>query len=106
MDSVLNVEAQRLSDLSRQVLEAENRRKGAQAVYLTAKNSTDVLSIPEVQKSGRITNIQERISALKERKSTLEVTYTKEWPEVKRQKPLSSASRRSWKNLPPKPSPC
>ncbi len=84
MDSVLNVEAQRLSDLSRQVLEAENRRKAAQAVYLSAKNSTDPLSIPEVQKSSRITNIQERISALKEKKSALEVTYTKEWPEVKK----------------------
>ena len=84
MDSVLNVEAQRLSDLSRQVLEAENRRKAAQAVYLSAKNSTEPLSIPEVQKSSRITNIQERISALKEKKSALEVTYTKEWPEVKK----------------------
>ena len=84
MDSVLNVEAQRLSELSRQVLEAENRRKGAQAIYLSAKNSSDPLSIPEVQKSSRITNIQERISGLKERKSALEVTYTKEWPEVKK----------------------
>src|SRR5215212_8397017 len=84
MDSSLNVEAQRLSDLSRQVLEAENQRKNAEAIYLTAKNSPDVLSIPEVLKSARITSIQERISAHKERKAALEVTYTKEWPEVKR----------------------
>src|SRR5215204_4570610 len=84
MDSALNVEAQRLSDLSRQVLEAENLRKNAQAIYVSAKNSTDVFSIPEVQKSERIKNIQERISALKERKAILEVTYTKEWPEVRK----------------------
>ena len=84
MDSVLNVEAQRLSDLSKQILEAENRRKAAQAVYLSAKNSTDILTIPEVLKSPRITGIQERLSALKERKAALEVTYTKEWPEVKK----------------------
>ena len=84
MDSSLNVEAQRLSELSRQVLEAENRRKNAQAIYVSAKNSTDVFSIPEVRKSARITSIEERISQLKERKAALEVTYTKEWPEVKK----------------------
>jgi polysaccharide biosynthesis transport protein len=84
MDSSLNVEAQRLADLSRQVLEAENRRKNAQAVYLSAKNSTDLFTIPEVQKSERIRGLQERISELKEKKAALEVTYTKEWPEVKK----------------------
>jgi polysaccharide biosynthesis transport protein len=84
MDSALNVEAQRLADLSRQVLEAENRRKNAQAVYLSAKNSSDLFTIPEVQKSERIRGLQERISELKEKKAALEVTYTKEWPEVKK----------------------
>jgi len=84
MDSVLNVEAQRLSDLSKQILDAENRRKAAQAIYLSAKNSPDILTIPEVLKSPRITGIQERLSALEERKAALEVTYTKEWPEVKK----------------------
>jgi polysaccharide biosynthesis transport protein len=83
-DPNLNVEAQRLSDLSKQVLEAENDRKEAQAVYLSAKATKDVFSIPEVQKSARIAALQERISQLKEKKATLEVTYTKEWPEVKK----------------------
>ncbi len=91
MDSNLNVEAQRLADLSKQILTAENQRRSAQAIYLSAKNSPDVLSIPEVLKSARITSIQERISAHKERKAALEVTYTKEWPEVKR---AESAIRR------------
>jgi capsular exopolysaccharide synthesis family protein len=84
MDSALNVEGQRLADISRQLLEAENQRKSAQAVYLSAKNSTDPFSIPEVRKSDRINNIQTRISQLKEKKAALEVTYTKEWPEVKK----------------------
>ena len=83
-DSALNVEAQRLSDLSRQLLEAENRRKNAQAVYVNAKGSTEPLSIPEVQKSERIRSLQERLSELREKKAALEVTYTKEWPEVKK----------------------
>ena len=80
----LNVEGQRLADISKQLLEAENLRKNAQAIYLSAKNSTDPFSIPEVRKSERISNIEARISQLKERKAALEVTYTKEWPEVKR----------------------
>jgi succinoglycan biosynthesis transport protein ExoP len=84
MDRTLNVEAQRLADLSRQVLDAENQRKNAQAIYASAKNSADFYSIPEVQKSERITNIQERISQLKEKNAALLVTYTKEWPEVKK----------------------
>jgi len=83
-DMTLNVEAQRLADLSKQVLEAENQRKEAHAVYLSAKATKDVFSIPEVQKSNRITAIQERISGLEEKKAALEVTYTREWPEVKK----------------------
>ena len=84
MDSSLNVEGQRLADISRQLLEAENLRKNAQAIYLSAKNAPDPFAIPEVRKSERISNIQARISQLKQAKAALEVTYTKEWPEVKR----------------------
>lgn len=80
----LDTEAQALADLSKQVLQAENDRKEAQAVYLSAKAAKDVFSIPEVQKSTRITALQERISQLEEKKAALEVTYTKEWPEVKK----------------------
>lgn len=83
-DQSLNVEAARLADLSRQVLEAENRRKNAQAVYLSAKATSDIMTIPEVQKSERIGALQDRISGLEEKKAALEITYTKEWPEVKK----------------------
>ncbi|HEV2835528.1 MAG TPA: exopolysaccharide transport family protein, partial [Pyrinomonadaceae bacterium] len=83
-DSILNVQGQRYSDLSKQLLEAENQRKEAQAIYLSAKATQDKFSIPEVQKSTRITALQERISALREKKAALEITYTKEWPEVKK----------------------
>ena len=83
-DPSQNVEVQRLTDLSKQVLEAENLRKEAQAVYLSAKATKDIFSVPEVQKSARIGGLQERISMLEEKKAALEVTYTKEWPEVKK----------------------
>jgi polysaccharide biosynthesis transport protein len=84
LDSSLDVEGARLQDLSKQLLAAEDKRKNAQAIYLSAKNNTDTNSIPEVQKSERISDIQGRISALKEKKAALLVTYTAEWPEVKR----------------------
>ena len=80
----LNVEGQRLGDLSRQVLQAETDRKNAQAIYLNAKNASDIFSVPEVQKSERIIEIQKRISDLREKRAALRVTYTDEWPEVKK----------------------
>ena len=83
-DPALNFQAQRLVDLSKQALEAEKNRKNAEAIYNSAKSSTDPYSIPEVQKSTRITNIQERISQLEEKKAALLAVYTKEWPEVKK----------------------
>jgi capsular exopolysaccharide synthesis family protein len=83
-DSALNVEGQRLGDLSRQLLQAENQRKNAQAVYLSAKNSKDIFSVPEVVKSNRIVEIQQRISELNDKKAALLVIYTPEWPEVKK----------------------
>ena len=84
LDKALDFEGQRLADLSKQILEAEKLRKNAQAIYASAKSSSDPYSIPEVQKSGRITNLQERISALEEKKATLKAVYTDEWPEVKK----------------------
>lgn len=84
VDMTLNVEAQRLADLSRQVLDAENARKNAQAIYLSAKATKDPFSIPEVQKSARITQLQERLSQLEEKKAALLVVYTADWPEVKK----------------------
>ena len=83
MEPTLNVEGQRLSDLSRQLLEAQNDRQNAQAIYESARHSNDLFSIPEVQKSERIINIQGRIAELREKKAALEVKFTKEWPAVK-----------------------
>ena len=84
MDQALNVEAQRLADLSRQLLAAQNDRNSAEAIYKNAAATSDVLSIPEVQKSEVILGLQQRLSALRERKAALKVTYTDEWPEIKK----------------------
>src|SRR6185503_6152249 len=70
-NSNLDVESQRLADLSKQLLEAENLRKTAQAVYESAKNAQDKYSIPEVQRSNRVIALRDRISLLKERREAL-----------------------------------
>lgn len=86
MDKTLDVESQRLADLSGHVLEAQNKRQTAQAVYLSAAANKDPLTVPDVQMSERIGNIQDRISGLEERLAALKVTYTDDWPEVKKVK--------------------
>ena len=83
-DQALDTETQRLVALSNQALEAENKRKIAESVYMSAKANPDLFSIPEVRQSVRINSLQERLSALREKKAAMEVTYTKEWPEVKK----------------------
>jgi capsular exopolysaccharide synthesis family protein len=83
-DPALDVEGQRLADLSRQALAAQDRRHTAEAVYQSAKANTDVMSVPEVQKSERIGKLQDRLSDLEERLAALRTTYKDEWPEVKK----------------------
>lgn len=79
-----NLEAKRLSELSSQLLEAENDRKNLQATYESAKKEPDPFSIPEVQKSDRIAKLRDRVSSLREKRNALLVAYTAEWPEVKK----------------------
>ena len=83
-DSALNVEGQRLVDLTKQLLDSQNKRNTAEAVYKSALNAPDKLSIPEVLKSSRVGAIRDRISLLKERREALKVTYTDKWPEVQK----------------------
>src|SRR5688572_15361448 len=83
-DPTLDVEGQRLADLSRQALAAQDRRQTAQAVYESASENKDVMTVPEVQKSERVGALQDRLSALEERLATLRTTYTDEWPENKK----------------------
>jgi len=95
----LNVEDARASQLSTQLLQAQNDRKTAEAVYNSAKSTTDIYSIPEVQKSGRVGKLRDRLSELKEKRDALLVTYTPEWPEVKKidaaLKPLEDEVKRA-----------
>ena len=83
-NATLDVESQRLSELSKQLLDAEDKRKTAQSLYESALNAPDKYAIPEVQLSGRVTGLRDRISLLKEKRETLKITYTDQWPEVRK----------------------
>ncbi|HEX8098375.1 MAG TPA: polysaccharide biosynthesis tyrosine autokinase, partial [Pyrinomonadaceae bacterium] len=98
-DSTSNLEAVRLSQLSTQLLAAENKRKEAQALYEAARSTGDVYSVPEVQSDERIRKLRERIEELKQKRAALLVTYTAEWPDVKKideeLKPLEAALQKA-----------
>jgi len=79
-----NLEATRLATLSGQLLEAENTRKQLQAQLDAARKEKDPFSIPDVNASGRVEKLRDRISALKEQRDALLVTYKPEWPGVKK----------------------
>ncbi len=79
-----NLEATRLATLSGQLLQAESDRKLLQAQLEAAKKEADPFSVPDVNASARVEKLRDRISALKEQRDALMVTYTAEWPAVKR----------------------
>jgi capsular exopolysaccharide synthesis family protein len=79
-----NLEAQRLATLSGQLLAAQSERKQLQAQLAAAKKEPDPFSIPDVNASGRVEKLRDRISKIKEQRDALLVIYTKEWPAVKK----------------------
>jgi succinoglycan biosynthesis transport protein ExoP len=83
-DTAGNLEATRLATLSGQLLTAENERKNLQAQLEAAKKEKDPFSIPDVNASARVEKLRDRISALKEARDALLITYTPEWPGVKK----------------------
>jgi succinoglycan biosynthesis transport protein ExoP len=83
-DTAGNLEATRLATLSSQLLQAENDRKNLQAQLEAARKERDPFSVPDVNSSARVEKLRDRISALKETRDALLVTYTPEWPAVKK----------------------
>jgi capsular exopolysaccharide synthesis family protein len=83
-DAGANLSADRLAMLSRQLLEAENDRKNRQALYEAANKESDVYSIPEIQEDKRAQALRERRDLLLEKREELLVTFTPEWPAVKK----------------------
>jgi succinoglycan biosynthesis transport protein ExoP len=66
---------------------AEQKRKQAEAEYesaLETQKSDNIWSVPAVQNDKEVQRLREKISDLEEKRRALLVTYTKEWPEVKK----------------------
>lgn len=79
-----NISAERLATYSKQLLEAENDRKNHQSEYEAAVREPDKVSIPQVQEDKRTQSLREKRENLLQKRAELLVTYTPEWPGVKR----------------------
>jgi succinoglycan biosynthesis transport protein ExoP len=79
-----NLSTARLSALSQQVLDAENTRKNLQALYEGASRAKDPYTIPEIQDDRRVQDLRKELESLKQKRAELLVTYTPEWPDVKK----------------------
>ena len=79
-----DLEGKRLATLSSQLLEAESDHKNFKSLYDAAVSAPDANAIPEVQENKRIQELRSRLDILKQKRNELLVTYTPEWPEVKR----------------------
>ena len=79
-----NLTVERLGTLSGQLLAKEHERKNLQAAYEGAQKAKDIWSVPEVHEDKEIKEARKTLNDLERRRAELLVTYTPEWPEVKK----------------------
>ncbi|HYE15361.1 MAG TPA: polysaccharide biosynthesis tyrosine autokinase [Pyrinomonadaceae bacterium] len=82
LDASQNTVVERLAGLNRQLLEAENARKEAEAAYRAALSP----GAAEALASASLSQIQEldmKIGALRQQRAQLLIENTEDWPEVK-----------------------
>jgi capsular exopolysaccharide synthesis family protein len=82
LDANQNTVVERLVNLNRQLLEAENERKVAEAAHQAAQapGAADALAISGAREANEIEN---RLSQLRQRRAQLMVDFTPAWPEVR-----------------------
>lgn len=82
LDAAQNTVVERLTNLNRQLLEAENERKVAEAAYQAAlaPGAADALATGNAREA---TEAETRLSQLVQRRAQLLVDFTAQWPEVK-----------------------
>lgn len=83
LDAAQNTVVERLTNLNRQLLDAENERKTAEAAYQAAlaPGAADALASGGTTREPN--DIEARLSQLVQRRSQLMVDFTASWPEVK-----------------------
>ncbi|HEX8141820.1 MAG TPA: polysaccharide biosynthesis tyrosine autokinase [Pyrinomonadaceae bacterium] len=82
LDGSQNTVVERLAGLNRQLLEAENERKTAEAAYRAALAPGAASALAESD-AKQLQEIETKLSTLKEKRQQLLVNNTEEWPEVK-----------------------
>ena len=82
LDAAQNTVVERLTNLNRQLLEAENERKVAEAAYQAAlaPGAADALASGNAREANET---ETRLSQLLQRRAQLLVDFTAQWPEVK-----------------------
>jgi len=83
LDPSQNTVVERLAGLNRQLLEAENERKLAEASYKAALTPGAAEALAETEKTREDLEPQNRLADLRQRRAQLLVESTEEWPEVK-----------------------
>ena len=82
LDGSQNTVVERLAGLNQQLLQAENERKEAEAAFRAAQAPGAAGAL--AAKEGRgVDETENKLAALRERRSQLLVSNTEEWPEVK-----------------------
>lgn len=82
LDASQNTVVDRLTGLNKQLLEAENERKQAEAAYNAAKAPGAASALAEGD-AKQLTDITGKLAELRQKRAQLLVENTEEWPEVK-----------------------
>jgi len=82
LDASQNTVVERLAGLNRQLLEAENERKTAEAAYNAAKDPGAATALAEAD-AKQATDLEAKITDLRQKRAQLLVDATEEAPEVK-----------------------
>lgn len=78
-----NTVVERLVGLNKQLLEAENKRKIAEATYQAAQTPGAASALAEEHAARQVTDMETRLAEARQRHAQLLVENTEEWPEVK-----------------------
>ncbi len=82
LDPTQNTVVDRLTGLNKQLLEAENDRKLAEAAYRAAQQPGAAAALAQ-EKAKSIDDAEQKLTDLQQRRAQLLVDATEEWPEVK-----------------------
>lgn len=82
LDASQNTVVERLAGLNRQLLEAENDRKLAEAAYRAARDPNAANALAETSVT-QINDLEQKLSALRQQRAQLVIENTESWPEVK-----------------------